>query len=505
MPHRSVIGSFLVIVIVAFLLRFVTLNQSGYWYDEILSLKNSALPWPEMRVSLRYSESNKPPLYYLLMHQWLKVGGDSETWVRLPSAFFGALTCGIFFLLGYRLLGTWAGWAMAGYLTVSPMHLAYSQEARMYVLFEFVASAALLCLILYFQQKKTGYLVFFGLLSVLVNYTFTYGFFFLGFSGLLLLAQWNKLGTPRALAVLATLVLSFVLFIPWLREMIQVSNAPEGIQFYKGPPWAALIYTFFAFGYGFDLGPTMNDLQNMGSRYFLVHPEQTALVIVAMTVLLILTVRGLWSLRSDLFLFTLGLSGLGIFLLSPALISLIKPTITDNPRYAFLALIPFSLILATGALTLWRDGRFGRATVILYGAFLALAVFHFYDDATYQREDLRKACRYVAEQEIQPQALVVCAKNLAMVVDHYYHGPAPLLGFTIENPKAFSDDAKQLGQQLDPVGRFALIYSRPDHGDPARQLLPWLKSRYVLLQQKSWPGMDAYFFSTHPPDKVSPP
>src|ERR1700689_1996115 len=119
MPNRSITGSFWAVVLIAFLLRFVTLNQSGYWYDEILTLKNSSLPWPEMRVSLRYSESYKPPLYYLFMHQWLK-GGDSETWVRLPSVFFGALTCGIFFLIGHRLLGNSAGWALAAYLTLSP-------------------------------------------------------------------------------------------------------------------------------------------------------------------------------------------------------------------------------------------------------------------------------------------------------------------------------------------------------------------------------------------------
>jgi len=503
MIHRSTAGSFWVIVAVSFFLRFAELGQSGYWFDEILTLQNSPLPWPQMLVALEQSESNKPPLYYVFMHQWLK-GGDSEIWARLPSAFFGALTCGLFYLLGYRLLGNWAGWALAVYLTLSPFHIGYSQEARMYTLFGLEGAAALLCLVVYFQEKKTAYLIGFGLFSVLTNYTFSYGFFLLGLAGLLLLAQWKNLGPRRALIAFATVILSFALFVPWLLRMIHVSSTPEGVQFYKGPPWPAIAYTFYSLGYGFDLGPSLTDLQVLGSSYFRLHPTQTVLVLVALAVLVIITIRGLWAFRHDLFLLVFCLGGLLIFLLGPAVISLLKPTVTYNPRYAFLVLIPFSLALAVGGRALWRDGLPGRTVVVLYGAFLALSLFHYYGDPAYRREDLRAASRFVEQQPQQPHAIVVCANNLKVVVAHYYHGPASLLDFNVNDPKTFDADTQKLAAQLNGLDRFAIVYARPDHGDRQRQFIPWLKAHYQLLQEKNWPGTEAYLFANRPPAGALP-
>ncbi len=501
--NRSKAISFGLIVTVAFLLRFISLNQQGYWYDEILTLKNSRLPWPQMLVALQETETNKPPLYYLFMQQWLK-GGDSETWTRLPSAIFGALTCGIFFLIGCRVLDTRTAWIMAAFLSLSPFHLGYSDEMRMYALLGLEASAALLCLILFFQEKKIGYLIVFGFLSVLANYTFSYGFFLLGLCGLLLLVQWKKLGPMRSISLLVTLIISFALFVPWLIRMVQVSNLPEGAQFYKGPPWSAIIYTFYSFGFGFDLGPSTNDLQTMGAKYFSLHPAQTVLTLVALMVIVVISGRGLWALRKDLFLFTFGFGGLCIFLLGPAVISLLKPTVTYNPRYAFLALIPFGLIMAVGVRALWRDGLFLRWIAVLYGLFLSLALYHFYFSPEYGREDLRAASRFVEQLDAKPKVIVVSAHYLGEVVARYYHGSAPILGFSVLNPATFDTDVRNFRDQLDGSGRFAVICARLDHGDRQHQLLPWLQSRYHLLEQKELPGTEVYLFSVQPAATASP-
>ncbi len=99
--------------------------------------------------------------------------------------------------------------------------------------------------------------------------------------------------------------------------MVHTSNSPEGVLYYKGPPWSATVYTFFALGYGFDLGPSTNDLQAVGWHYFLTHPGQTTLTFLGFAAVTIITIRGLLVIRHDKFLFALLLGGMAIFLLGP--------------------------------------------------------------------------------------------------------------------------------------------------------------------------------------------
>ncbi|WBB51577.1 glycosyltransferase family 39 protein [Verrucosispora sp. WMMA2044] len=72
--------------------------------------------------------------YYLLVHAWLAVAGDSVAALRLPSALAMAATAGLTAVLGHRLwdarVGTLAGLLFA----VLPGTSRYGQEARPYAL-----------------------------------------------------------------------------------------------------------------------------------------------------------------------------------------------------------------------------------------------------------------------------------------------------------------------------------------------------------------------------------
>ncbi|MEG3636510.1 glycosyltransferase family 39 protein [Micromonospora sp. S2-005] len=72
--------------------------------------------------------------YYLLMHAWLAVAGDSVAALRLPSALAMAATAGLTAVLGHRLWDTRVG-TLAGLLfAVLPGTSRYGQEARPYAL-----------------------------------------------------------------------------------------------------------------------------------------------------------------------------------------------------------------------------------------------------------------------------------------------------------------------------------------------------------------------------------
>ena len=74
------------------------------------------------------------PMYFFLMHYWLRVAGNSAWAVRFPSALFGALAAGAIFLLAEYLFSTFVALASASFMALAPDQIYFSQQASMYSL-----------------------------------------------------------------------------------------------------------------------------------------------------------------------------------------------------------------------------------------------------------------------------------------------------------------------------------------------------------------------------------
>ncbi|MDO8515379.1 MAG: glycosyltransferase family 39 protein [bacterium] len=131
----------ILILIAAFLIRLINLNQS-LWLDEAitaLTVKN----YDFLNIITVFARGDfHPPLYYLVLKLWTNFFGYSEIALRMPSVIFGVLT--VFFI--YKLGGKKAALFMA----LNPLAIYYSQEARMYGLAAFAVTAA----VYFFQHKK---------------------------------------------------------------------------------------------------------------------------------------------------------------------------------------------------------------------------------------------------------------------------------------------------------------------------------------------------------------
>ena len=88
-----------------------------------------------------------PPLYYLLLHYWIAHYGDTPYSVRLLSVLFGVGTIPMIYLIGKRMSGWVMGLAAALILALSPFHIYFAQETRMYTLLTFNAAAAIYALV----------------------------------------------------------------------------------------------------------------------------------------------------------------------------------------------------------------------------------------------------------------------------------------------------------------------------------------------------------------------
>lgn len=152
--RRVALAAICLLTVVAALLRLPTLGVQSLWYDE-------AATWSQVNGSFwklisDTASDNYPPLYNLLAWPLVQTIGDAEWVLRLPAALLGIATVPLIYGLGVRLSGRATGLLAALFLTLSGFHVWYSQEARMYSLLAFAATAHAWVLLRYLQQPSTG-------------------------------------------------------------------------------------------------------------------------------------------------------------------------------------------------------------------------------------------------------------------------------------------------------------------------------------------------------------
>ncbi|MFI5403619.1 MAG: glycosyltransferase family 39 protein, partial [Planctomycetota bacterium] len=133
MPDPLLLG----VLLLAFVLRVQGINDEGYWLDEVTSLHDAAKPVGAILHGK--GQPGHPPLYYLLLKGWIALFGTSETAVRILSAVFGTAAVGATCALFRALHGRAVGLAASLLLALSFHHVVFSQEARNYALFGFLA------------------------------------------------------------------------------------------------------------------------------------------------------------------------------------------------------------------------------------------------------------------------------------------------------------------------------------------------------------------------------
>ena len=215
-PVRLATVAVAVAVVVGLVLRFWT--RSDLWFDEALSVNVARLPLGELRGALAHD--GHPPLYYVLLHLWMAVVGESDLAVRSLSGLFAVAALPLAWRLGERIGGRSAGFAAFLLLAGSPFAIRYATEARMYTLVMLLVLLGALALRSALESGRRRPLVVLGLVSGCLLLTHYWSFYLVGATGLLLI--WQAWRTPvgrrrqRALAALGALAAGGLLFLPWI-------------------------------------------------------------------------------------------------------------------------------------------------------------------------------------------------------------------------------------------------------------------------------------------------
>lgn len=132
-----------VLLLVALGLRLLAVELQPLWWDEGFSVYFATESSP--RLLELTSLDIHPPLYYLMLQGWYQLVGVGALQSRWLSVFLGVLAIPLMWRAAYGMVGNRrTAWLATLLLTLSPFHIYYSQEVRMYGLMVVLALAAVI-------------------------------------------------------------------------------------------------------------------------------------------------------------------------------------------------------------------------------------------------------------------------------------------------------------------------------------------------------------------------
>ena len=389
------------IVLVAALLRFGGITSQSLWWDEVVTWQQSRLPFGDMLSAT--AADNYPPLYNILATATMRLLGETELALRLPSAILGTLNILAVYWLGRLAAGRPAGLLAALLLAFSPYHLWYSDEARMYALL--ACSATLFAgTVLSFAERPRwwmGLASILGAVALLYSHPYgalTWGAICLGIAPLLILRR----DIPRLLLLAALQLIALLAFAPWIGILLDRAADIRDTGFWINPvtPWSLfqmLIqlcsgpFLFAAIVIGIRLGfgkPATPPLAGTDR-------PQLALVLVFLLA---------WAIVPILAGTVLS------FAIRPMLIS----------RYIIGSLPPLLLLAAIGFLRLAK----GRSGTIGLAALALSAIIGLFAYTPRPRDDLRGVAAWL-EANGRPGDCLVMIPEALIGLGYYYRDPIP--------------------------------------------------------------------------------
>ncbi len=211
--------------LVGLALRFYP--DTPLWLDEALSVNIARLPLGDIPAALRLD--GHPPLYYVLLHGWMEIFGESDGAVRAMSALFSLLTVPLVWWV-LRPRGERVALVAAGLFAVSPFAIRYATETRMYSL------VTLLVVLGWWAVERSirrpSFLRLAGVAAVtgLLLLTHYWSMFLLAAVGIVLLWAALRGGVTAAWKVIGAMAVGSLAFLPWVPSFLTQLE-------HTGTPW----------------------------------------------------------------------------------------------------------------------------------------------------------------------------------------------------------------------------------------------------------------------------
>lgn len=368
-------------------LRLINLDQS-LWLDEATQviLSQDSLS----NIFYNHGADFHPPLSYILMHFWIFLG-TSESWLRLLSVIFGVLTIWFCYKLASGIFNPKIGLLSALLLAISPYHIYYSQEVRMYSEMTFFAVCSMYFFYRYIKENKLINSFVYIFATTALIYTHYDGVFLIAVQMMYILFFKRNLVST----FFKNIFLIFLLYLPWLPYfLIQLRSGLNIDQYLPGwrevltvSTYKALPLIFFKFSFG------RIDFENQ-----LIYMSIAILVLLVFGFAFFIGIRSIKNLDSKLILFW--------FFVPIVLVILVSLKVPINQPFRILYVIPAYYILL--ALGISQTKRLTKLLAFLLIVLSLAGLSLYYLNPRYWREDWRSAVKFT-EDNTSDNSLVIFA------------------------------------------------------------------------------------------------
>lgn len=431
--HRLIL---VLLLLGGFALRLYRLGADSLWYDETVSAMLASKAIPDLIAHT--ARDIHPPGYYLVLHLWTQIAGNTEFSLAYLSLLASMLLLVSTYILARRLAGRRIATVTLGLMAIAPYQLWYAQEVRMYTLGAWLG-VMLVILVLPLRTQplsRRNWLAYALAGSAGLYVLYYFGFLLLVINSWLLIQLWRHQRAQLRAWLLANVIL-VTLYLPWLPiAWRQASNPPV-------PPWREAL-----------------PLDRILSETWLVLTLGEAMSLNIAWPVLILTAL----------LYGLGLVALSPryrFLLpwltfGPLLVILLLPILIGaslyHVRYMFTYAPAFYIVLAAGLAYLWRHQRWltiSAGGILLLGC--GLAFHNVHHNPRYANDDFRTAIETLQARWQPGDAILVNAGYVYASLDYYLS----------QSPVSYVRLSHFEPQQFDPRSPHPVIFTTGTiNGDP---------------------------------------
>ena len=285
------IAGFSGVTLLAILVRMTRISHLSLWLDEGFTALYSRQAWTAVSGTNGFY-SPHPPLYFTLV----KVSDlfvSDQLAGRMISVIAGIATIPVFYKLISMVLDRRAAFVATLVLALSPIHLYYSQEARMYALVVFLIALSYLALVSYHFTPRWEWAAVYGLsaaLALWVDYSSTYALTPQAVFILVQLYRHRRRAFPLFIAgVLA--VCSYALWIPQVLASIDAANLVERRESYLGVNSSRVTTAMLSMmGIAGDGSYFQSFRQTLWNRY----PDSRLVILLAVVPLVFIGAKALW-------------------------------------------------------------------------------------------------------------------------------------------------------------------------------------------------------------------
>ncbi len=214
----------ILIILFGFCLRTWHLDKpGGLWFDEMQTWLEAKMSFTDF-FQIFFIRHIHTPLFYFILHFWIKLFGEADLTLRILPLIFGVLAILAAYLCGKELKCNKTALLAAFFIAINSLLIYYSQELRFYSLIALFSSLITLFLLKVTNNPSKLNITGLALANAGLLYThsisFVFVFFEFLFFGLYFLFKQKKSFKP----LIYSGILVFILYIPLLFKMFRLIN-----------------------------------------------------------------------------------------------------------------------------------------------------------------------------------------------------------------------------------------------------------------------------------------